>query len=134
MRVDLGLLFLRIAAAGTMLLSHGLGKLKGFSTLMLTFPDPIGLGPVFSLTLAVFAEVFCAGLVLIGFGTRLACLPLIVTMLVAVTVVHAGQPWAAKELAALYAVCFTSLVFTGPGMFSLDALLHGRMNLNLARP
>jgi putative oxidoreductase len=119
---SLGLLLLRIAAGGMMLVGHGWAKLVGFADIAPKFPDPLGLGSsTFSLGLAVFAEVFCAAAVIAGFATRLAAIPLVVTMLVAAFVVHADDPWAKKELALLYVVPFLTLVFTGPGKFSFDA-------------
>ena len=119
---SLGLLFLRVIAGGMMLFGHGWAKLVDFSQIAPKFPDPLGLGSTtFSLGLAVFAEVFCAAAVMLGVATRLAAIPLAMTMLVAAFAVHAGEPWAEKELAVLYAAPFLALVFTGPGKFSFDA-------------
>jgi putative oxidoreductase len=119
---SLGLLFLRIAAGGMMLFGHGWAKLTGFMDIAPSFPDPLGLGSTtFSLGLAVFAEAFCAAAVMIGLATRIAAIPLVVTMLVAAFVVHSDDPWAKKELALLYVAPFLTLMFTGPGKFSFDA-------------
>ena len=119
---SLGLLFLRVLSGGMMLLGHGWAKLAGFAEIAPKFPDPLGLGSTtFSLALAVFAEVFCAAAVMVGIATRLAAIPLVVTMLVAAFVVHSDDPWAKKELALLYVAPFLTLVFTGPGKFSFDA-------------
>lgn len=105
-----------------MLFGHGWGKLAGFSDISQRFPDPLGFGsPALSLGLAVFAEAFCAAAVMVGFATRFAALPLVVTMVVAALVIHADDPWAKKELALLYAVPFITLAFTGAGKFSVDA-------------
>lgn len=59
-------------------------------------------------------------LVVIGFGTRLAALPLVFTMGIAAFVVHGSDPWAKKELAVLYGAVFLVLFFTGAGRFSVD--------------
>ncbi len=104
-----------------MLLGHGLPKLMTFGEKLHRFPDPIGVGPEVSLTLAVFAEVVCAGLIAVGFATRLATIPLLVTMLVAALVIHGDDPWARKEFALLYAVPALTLLLTGPGKLSVDA-------------
>lgn len=119
----LGLLVLRFGFAGLMLWQHGLPKLLGFSEMSTKFADPIGLGSAVSLSLAIFAEVLCAGLVVIGLGTRLAAAPLAFTMLVAVFRVHGGEPLADRELAVLYLCAFTCLMFAGPGRISADALI-----------
>ncbi|MCL2028522.1 MAG: DoxX family protein [Bacteroidales bacterium] len=114
-----GLLVLRVAIS-VMMLTHGLNKLSHFSTLSQQF-DPIGMGGTLSLALVVFAEVFCSIAVLLGLFTRLAALPLIVAMCVAVFS-HSGQGFAAQELALLYLTCFTTVLITGPGRYSIDRL------------
>jgi putative oxidoreductase len=124
--LDIGLLILRVSFGGMMLVAHGWGKLVGFAELSQKFPDPIGVGSTLSLSLAVGAEVFCALAIVLGLFTRLAAIPLIVTMLVAAFVIHADDPWAKKEFALLYLLPFLSLVFTGAGKYSLDAFLAKR--------
>jgi len=117
---SLGLFILRVAVCA-MMLTHGMNKLLHFSEISPHF-NPIGLGVPLSLILVIFAEVFCAIAVLFGFLTRLAVIPLMITMCVAVHF-HAGQPFAAKELALLYLVFYTTLLITGPGRYSIDRLL-----------
>ncbi|RZO51654.1 MAG: DoxX family protein [Sandaracinaceae bacterium] len=119
--LDVGLLVLRVTIGSMMLLGHGLPKLMTFGEKLHRFPDPIGVGSEASLTLAVFAEVVCAGLIAVGFATRLATIPLLVTMLVAALVIHGDDPWARKEFALLYAVPALTLLLTGPGKLSVDA-------------
>src|SRR5262245_5830299 len=120
---DLGLLFLRLLTGGMLLLGHGWGKATDFSHLLTVFPDPLGFGGTLSLVLVVFAEVVCSALVMIGLATRFACAPIIFTMLVAATIVHSTDSWDKKEFALLYAIPFICLILTGPGLFSLDALI-----------
>lgn len=119
--LDLGLLLLRVAT-GLLLLTHGWPKLMGFSARMNTFADPYGLGSAPSLALAVFAEFFCSVFLIMGLFTRWALIPLVITMLTIVFVVHGSDPFGKKELALLYLVPFLTLSFTGPGKFSLDGL------------
>ena len=120
---SLGLLFLRVSMGGLMLGGHGLIKLQNFKKLAGSFPDPLGVGSFPSLILAIFAEFFCSVLLILGIGTRLATIPLIVTMLVAITVIHAKDPWQAKELAALYLSGYLTLLICGGGGFALDSVL-----------
>ncbi len=116
---NFGLLFLRLSAAGLMLGGHGWGKLIGYSEYSDKFPDPLGIGPGASMAAAIFAEVFCSILVILGIGTRLAVIPLVFTMLVAVLLVHADDPFQKKEFAMVYAIPFVTLFFTGGGRFVL---------------
>jgi putative oxidoreductase len=120
---SIGLLVLRLGVGLMMLLAHGWGKLAGFSELTTKFPDPLGLGPTVTLVLAIFAEVVCALLIIVGLGTRFAAVPLLITMLVAAFIVHADDPWARQEFALLYAIPFLTLIFTGGGRFALDRIV-----------
>src|SRR5688572_22887349 len=89
---DIVLLLVRIGVAALML-SHGIPKLgKLFSGEPIKFADPIGVGVVPTLALAVFAEVVCSIFILTGLGTRLASIPPLITMLVAAVIVHASDP------------------------------------------
>lgn len=125
-RVSWGLLVLRLGA-GALMLGHGWSKLANFGELSTKFADPLGVGTVASLGLTVFAEFFCAIFVMLGLGTRLAAIPLLITMLVAAFVIHSGDPWSKQEFPLLYALVWLALFFTGPGRYSLDHLLARRL-------
>ncbi len=120
---DVGLLLLRIGLAGSMLMAHGVDKFSNFAELSRRFPDPIGLGSGVALTLATFAEFVCSIAVICGLFTRPATLFLIITMAVAVFVIHANDSFENKELAYVYLVGFVALFFTGPGRYSIDRKL-----------
>ena len=103
------------------MLTHGFPKLlKLFGGEEIVFADPIGLGQGTTLVLAVFAEFICAILVIIGLGTRLAVIPLIITMFTAGFVIHAADPFQRKELAIIYLSIYIVLLITGAGKHSLD--------------
>ena len=123
MMQNVGLLILRVGVGLMMMFPHGWDKLIGFGQKMEVFPDPIGLGSKVSLTAAVFAEFFCSILIIIGFKTRLASIPLLLTMIVAVFVVHGSHPYGRKELGLLYSLVYLSLIFFGSGKFSIDGLM-----------
>ena len=118
---SIGLLVLRLCSGGMLLYFHGWGKLTHFSEHAATFPDPLHIGHPRSLMLTVFAEVFCSMLVMLGFATRIAAIPLTINMAMAEFVVKAGHPYADRELGLLYLASFVTLLFTGPGGFSLDS-------------
>lgn len=125
-QTDLGLLLLRLASGGFMAYSHGWSKLQGVLAGDLGFADPIGLGEVPSLFLTVFAEFVCGILVALGLFTRLALVPLIITMIVAVFIIHAEDPFGKQEFGLLFLIPYLTLFLTGPGKFSLDKAMGGK--------
>ncbi|MBN1491503.1 MAG: DoxX family protein [Phycisphaerae bacterium] len=140
---SIGLLILRLGIGGYML-THGWGKLQ----MVLAgdfdkFGDPIGLGSGLSLVLMMMAEFVCSLLVILGFASRLAAVPLVFAMAVAALVVHGNDPWtmgqaaklfmageaaswASKEPALLYLIPFLALAVAGPGGLSIDRLIWAR--------
>ena len=79
-----------------------------------------------TLALAVLSEFVCALLIMAGAWTRLACIPFVVTMLVAAFVVHGDDPFKKQELALLYGAGALALGLIGAGRFSVDAWLQVR--------
>jgi putative oxidoreductase len=122
-QIDLGLLLLRLASGGFMAYSHGWGKLQQLLSGDMSFADPIGIGETPSFVLAVFAEFVCGILVALGLFTRVALVPLIITMGVAVFIIHAEDPFSKQEFGLLYLVPYLTLFLTGPGKLSLDKQL-----------
>lgn len=119
---DLGYLFLRVSAGGTMIWQHGWPKLVNFGERMDSFADPFGLGSTVSLLLIVFAEVVCAALVVLGLWTRAAVIPLIIGMAVIVFMVKGDAPFGEQELAFVYLFAFLSILFTGGGRYAVDRI------------
>lgn len=124
--LELALFGLRVGF-GLLMLTHGWPKLE---MLMeggpIRFGDPIGIGKMPSLILVVLAEFFCAVLVVLGLFTRLATVPLIITMAVAVFIAHGGDPISKKEMGLLYLLAFIVIFAHGSGRYSLDRLLGRR--------
>ncbi|MBR9919415.1 MAG: DoxX family protein [Bacteroidetes bacterium] len=126
--IDISLLLLRLAFGGFMILGHGWPKLmKFFSDGPIQFADPLGIGATASLALVVFAEFLCSMLVMLGIFTRLALIPLMITMLVAVFVAKAGQPFNEIEKALMFFIAFAALFISGPGWYSLDGRLRNKI-------
>ncbi len=118
-RIDLGLFFLRIAGSLLLLYVHGLPKIMHFSEELTRIEDPFGFGPYFSLIPAIVAEVICPILILFGVATRLACVPIIAVLLVAMLVVHPGWSIAEGQFGWLLLIIFTTLAITGPGAWRI---------------
>lgn len=115
----IGLAFFRISMS-MMMLTHGLPKFQKLIAGNFEFGDPIGIGATPSLFLAVIGEFICPILVIVGYKTRLASIPVIITMLVAAFIAHSDDPFSSKEKALLYLVSFVTIALLGPGKFSID--------------
>lgn len=74
--------------------------------------------------MTIGAEVVCAALIIVGLGTRVVAIPLIIAMLVAVFVFHSGDPLGKREMAILFLAAFSSIALMGPGKFSLDEVIR----------
>jgi putative oxidoreductase len=123
---DLGLLLLRVAVGASLFLKHGWEKLSGFSRMAQHFPDPVHIGPVPSLTIALAGDAICSLLVILGFFTRPAAFFAACNIAVAWSMVHHfeffghGAGADHGELCALYIAVFLALTIAGPGRYSLD--------------
>lgn len=118
--ISIAMLILRVGV-GLLMLTHGLGKLETlFNGEPIQFKDPIGVGPTASLILAVFSEVLCSILLIIGLSTRFAAIPLFITMIVAALIVHANDGFGRQELPLLYAAAYVVIAIIGAGKYSLD--------------
>ena len=121
--LNAGLLFLRVALGLTMAFAHGLGKVPpkaGFVGYLAKIGFPAQ---------ELFA--WCAGLselvgglfLAVGLATRFSSASLAFTMGVAAFMAHASDPWKAKELAIVYMFGYVFLFISGPGKFSVDAMI-----------
>lgn len=112
----------RICFGGLLIMNHGFEKLVKFSSLQYRFGDPLHIGSKWSLLLVIFAEVFCALLLVLGLFTRLAAIPLVISMGVAFFLVLRHNP-DSGELAALYLAGALSILLCGPGRASIDHMM-----------
>ena len=108
---------------GILMMHIGYQKLINFSTLQHKFMNFMGLGPTMSLALVVFAEFFCSLFLIIGLFTRLAAIPLIITMCVALFKAHNAEVFGDGQTAALYLTGYFVLLFVGPGRVSVDSMI-----------
>ena len=124
---DLGLLVLRVWVGLSMVILHGWPKVSGYSSMLEKWQDPLGIGNQPSLIGAIFGELVCAGLVVLGLATRFAALVCVFTMGVAFFIAHKGVLKGPMngEMAFIYMAAFATLFFAGPGKLSIDAKLGG---------
>jgi putative oxidoreductase len=123
--VNGALLFLRLGAA-ILMIPHGYQKLSKFETMQTQFVSFLGMGPKVSLILAISAELGCSLLLLIGLFTRLATIPLIITMLTALFVAHGGAIFDEGGTSVLFFLIYAAILMIGPGTYSVDAKLDKR--------
>ena len=120
-----GLLFLRLGI-GAAFIVHGLPKLQAGAEGWAKYGEAVGN---FGITFGYQAFGLAAGLaeagggllILLGFFTRLACLPMLATMAVAAAGhLKAGEGFMGASHAMEAGVVFLALLITGAGRFSLD--------------
>ncbi|MEP9319667.1 DoxX family protein [Pseudomonas sp. LABIM340] len=116
----LALLFMRVSAAVLLLQVHGLPKLLHWQNELQHIEDPFGLGATPTLALAVFAEVLCPILLILGVFARLACLPVIAVLLVALLFVHPQWSLEEGQFAWWMLILFAGLAIAGPGGYRLN--------------
>lgn len=122
---DIGLLFLRVSGGLFLLWVHGLPKLLDFTAQLQLIEDPFHLGAQLTLILAIFAEVLCPLLIVAGVLARLACLPILFVLLVALLVVHPQWSVAEGQFGWLLLILFTTVLIAGPGRLVIPVRLPG---------
>jgi putative oxidoreductase len=122
---DIGLLFLRVSGGLFLLWVHGLPKLLDFTAQLQLIEDPFHLGAHLTLSLAIFAEVLCPLLIVAGVLARLACVPILFVLLVALLVVHPQWSVAEGQFGWLLLILFTTVLIAGPGRLAISVRLPG---------
>lgn len=123
---SIGISFFRLVI-GVLMLTHGFAKLSNFEMMSSQFPDILGIGSQWNLILVIFAEFGCSILLILGLFTRLSTIPLIITMLVAIFVAHAADPFTIKEMPVLYLTIYIFILIVGSGKLSVDYLLNKKL-------
>ncbi len=107
-----------------------ISKLKDFGSTVTWF-ESLGMPlPGVNAVLATATETLAFILLPLGLGTRIICIPLIITMLVAIATVHGGNGFnvcdGGYQFPVYYIIIFAILITTGPGKLSLDYWLSKR--------
>lgn len=114
-------LVLRLIFGLFILFGHGWNKLLKIIEGDWSFASVLSMPPSVSLMLAIFAEVVCAGLLILGFKTRYVAGMLFATMMIIILFVNSNAPLfianaqggSSRELAILYAAGFLAIMFLG---------------------
>jgi putative oxidoreductase len=120
---NLALLILRVGS-GILMMNHGYDKLVKFQVMAPKFMNFLGLGGTVSLALVVFAEFFCSIFLILGLFTRLAAIPLIIDVAVAVAKAHNMDIFGDAEHASLFFLVFVTILLLGPGRISVDGMIN----------
>lgn len=122
---DAGLLILRLIGGLSLAFAHGMGKIPPAEQFVgmvggMGFPAPALMAWA-----AALAE-FAGGILLaIGLLTRPAALVVTIHFLVVFFHVHRADPFGDKEPALMFLMVALTLLFTGAGRYSVDALIGG---------
>ncbi|HEY0029399.1 MAG TPA: DoxX family protein [Bacteroidia bacterium] len=125
--VDAAMLLLRLVFGGLMA-PHGYFKLMTFAEGKTDFINFMGMGPSASLTLTIFAELFCSLFLMFGLFTRLSLIPLLIATFVMVSVAHHGEIMGDGFQAFAYMVVYFVIFLLGPGKYSLDYYISKKYN------
>jgi putative oxidoreductase len=116
-------LLLRLVFGTTMMISSGYPKLIEFAVRKKNFVNFLGLGSTASLSLVIFAEVFCAAFIIIGLFTRFAAIPLCIAMGYACFVFNQADIMGDGRASFLFLIIFILLLVFGPGKYSIDGFI-----------
>ncbi len=119
---NIALLILR-AGVGLLMIPRGYQKLIHFSERKDSFMNFLGMGSTVSLSLVVFTEIVCAGLLILGLLSRFAALALVILTTVIVFKVNNGDIFGKGELAMLYLLGSFTVLLVGPGKYSVDGAM-----------
>ena len=102
-----------------------MGNIQGIVDWFETINIPM---PALNAYMATGTEALGVVLLILGLGTRLISIPLIITMIVAIVTVHIGNGFEAGnngfEIPLYYIIMLFTLVVYGGGKFSVDHLLN----------
>lgn len=117
-------MFVLRVGAGVLMIHHGYDKLVHFQSYAPKFMNFMGLGSNVSLSLVIFAEFFCSIFLMLGLFTRLAAIPLLIDMAVAVAKAHNVEILGEGEHASLFFLIFLFIFIIGPGRISIDGMIN----------
>jgi putative oxidoreductase len=117
---------------GVVFVQSGWGKLHDLDKVIAFFTE-LGIpAPQIQAPFMAGTELVCGALVLVGLATRLAAIPLIGTMVVAILTAQWENLSSLNDLfgtiECLYGVLLIGLVIGGGGKISLDALIGSRVD------
>jgi len=133
LRSDLGnglnnyiIFIFRIVVSLELIVVHGLKKVGILTVKAEIVDNPFHLPYMLNDILAITANLICPLFVIVGFGTRIASIPIVIVTLTGYFIVHAGGSLAERDIPFMYSMAFLLIVFTGAGRCSLDNIIYER--------
>ncbi len=111
---------------GVLFFLHGLDKLMNFNELVQNYPNVLGFGSYMTLMVTIFTEFCCSLFLIAGLLQRILTVPMFLSMAVAFFDVHDAM-LPEGELALIYFIVFLGLFLVGPGRYSVDYLIDGKV-------
>lgn len=114
---------------GILFATTGWGKVHDLDRVTAFFTE-LGIpAPAFHAVLVSYVELIGGGLLVLGLGARLAAVPLVISMTVAILTAQASEIHGLSDLFGLvewtYLTLLVWIALAGPGAVSLDWLLFG---------
>ena len=137
-KLDSTALLIARLTLGVLFVSTGWGKVHNLAKVTQFFTELHIPAPAFNATLASFTELICGALLVVGLASRLAALPLVVTMIVALLTakldeIH-GLPDLFGEVEWTYIALLLVVATAGPGKAYLDTLVAPRFRAAADHP
>ena len=116
---------------GVVFTTSGWGKVHNLEKVTAFFTELHIPAPAFQATFVSFVELVGGSLLIVGLGSRLAAIPLIVSMVVAIVTAKADDVHGVADLFGTVELTYVALmvwiVIAGPGRFSLDRFITARV-------
>jgi putative oxidoreductase len=127
---SLALLVARLTV-GVLFVSTGWGKVNNLAKVTDFFTE-LGIPmPAFNAALASYAELVCGFLLVIGLASRLAAVPLVVTMTIAILTAKRSELHSVPDLFGFVEWTYLAILLVifalGPGKIALDTLVERRV-------
>lgn len=121
------MLAFRVLVSIQLMTTHGLKKLGIGVEHAEVIPNPLGLPDHLNNIFATGANLFFPVLVIFGFLTRLASLPVLAVTMTGYFVLHWNDPLPEKDMPFMYSLAFLLILVLGPGKYSIDYLINKKL-------
>ncbi len=118
-RLDLAILYLRIAVGG-MLLLHNIGNLQRYNVLVGDYPTWRGVAGSAIFVLFMLIESLSAVMLITGWRVRLAAVILTAQSIFSMLIYHPLPSTSELELHSLYTFIYIYIFIAGGGLYSFD--------------